>query len=224
MIIVTGPFRSGTSLLTRVLFHAGISVGDRRCFFRASPKNPAGYFQRKDVSELNTSIIQDSGGSLSSLPDLSDTLIKPKLLTAFPNINKKSFSIFLNQQHAALKDPRFCGTLPTWVKSGLLDVSTMKVLVMKRTLNDVIQSGLQHYSVKEYYQNFEAGLKTASQYENLIFNYIENNSISHRVINFDNLVSVDSQLVRQMAEYLELDSDTFQRALVDQLQYGRSTK
>ncbi len=54
-VVITGMHRSGTSLLASFLARAGVDLGDD--FFPADPRNPRGYFEDRELLELETAML-----------------------------------------------------------------------------------------------------------------------------------------------------------------------
>ncbi len=110
-IIVTGMHRSGTSLLTSILYKAGISPGEDAQFFSPRPDNPKGYYERKDVWEINEKILKAAQSKWYDILHFDPEKIE------IPKETKKEIEKVVNKLNPspwAIKDPRFSVTLSIW--------------------------------------------------------------------------------------------------------------
>lgn len=57
MIVVTGMHRSGTSLVAMTLEALGVSFGNHEEFYGSDRWNERGYFERRDVIDLNSRLL-----------------------------------------------------------------------------------------------------------------------------------------------------------------------
>lgn len=136
-IWVIGMHRSGTSLATGVLRLLGADVGPRDDLLPAdTADNPTGYWERRDVIDLNNELLARLGGSSVAPPhlpagwesraDLEDLRVEARRI--------------LGELHpaavSAVKDPRLSLTLPFW--RPLVDESA--VIVCVRSPRDVAAS------------------------------------------------------------------------------------
>ena len=64
-LFVMGMHRSGTSLTARLLNLMGVYFGPEDALMEADRFNPKGYWERKDVYQLNKTILQHAGYPLS---------------------------------------------------------------------------------------------------------------------------------------------------------------
>ena len=67
-VLVTGMHRSGTSAVANVLRSAGVFGWDDEDAMAASPENPDGYGERRDVMELNEQLLGVLGWGWDSPP------------------------------------------------------------------------------------------------------------------------------------------------------------
>jgi len=114
-IIVTGMSRSGTSLTTSIIAALGADWrGTGPAYIRLmQKKNPKGYFERKDLVDLNYRLLRNLGVKwnkpLSKPGKLSEVYRTDFLRVARPIIND------MNKHNPwVLKDCRFSLTLPYW--------------------------------------------------------------------------------------------------------------
>jgi hypothetical protein len=116
-VCVTGMHRSGTSFTAYALQLLGVSLGAADQLMAPGPDNPAGYWENRDVKELNDDVLARLGGSWDQPPVLhrgweQDTNLDPLRARA---------SELLDEAFAAApahvigwKDPRISLLLPFW--------------------------------------------------------------------------------------------------------------
>ncbi|HEU5111859.1 MAG TPA: hypothetical protein VFU96_01000 [Acidimicrobiia bacterium] len=117
---MTGMHRSGTSLVAMTLNALGLDFGDDDEFYAADEWNQKGYFERRDVVDLNSRLItgftRTQGVTSSSLGKIRYlTQPSPEVIATRGNALKGEI------EHTALeigdlhvKDPRFVLTVDSW--------------------------------------------------------------------------------------------------------------
>ena len=114
-IIVLGPHRSGTSLVTRLINLMGAYVGDESDSLGAAEDNPKGFWERRDVVDTNNAILAHFGCAWNDLAGWQfdhRTAELPEELTAQI---ASAVSRLDARQPWVVKDPRLCLTLPYWL-------------------------------------------------------------------------------------------------------------
>ena len=145
MIVILSMHRSGSSLLTGLLAQNGIFAGEESDFIPAVDHNPTGFWELKEVNDLNEQLIARDGFShLIPNPQetfTSDAESEEEIRRIGESLKAKGVRI--------LKDPRFCLTLAAW--ENALPISQAVILVrhplavansMKSRHNMPIQAGL----------------------------------------------------------------------------------
>ena len=67
-IVVLGPHRSGTSLVTRLINLMGAYFGDESDAIDTAEDNPKGFWERKDVVAVNDEVLALAGGAAIAPP------------------------------------------------------------------------------------------------------------------------------------------------------------
>jgi len=122
MTVVTGMHRSGTSLIANLLSEYGLDFGDPETFLPADEWNPQGYFEQRDVLDLNSRIVTGfprTGGRLAMFFGQLRYMAMPGRRTLERRAERFQRTLgALGRKYAkkALKDPRFCLTLGSWKK------------------------------------------------------------------------------------------------------------
>lgn len=153
MLVVTGPPRSGTSLVCNLLQQIGCDFGDEELLLAGNQWNELGYFENTEVVSLNQRLIIGSWldaepwtvsvwpeGRFERFRRLMVLLIGRATMTS-QNILRRSKKMAAEMealQHkyagCTVKDPRFCFTLPAWGRS------VDRVLFCVRNPREVAQS------------------------------------------------------------------------------------
>lgn len=113
-LIVLGMHRSGTSVLARLLNLMGAYFGPEGLSTGANQENPKGFWERKDVRQLNDSVLQAAGCDWNRVLSLNIAAL-PKV--AVDDFNKRAAQLVLEldgHRPWFLKEPRFCLLLPLW--------------------------------------------------------------------------------------------------------------
>lgn len=141
IIAVTGMHRSGTSLATRIMQLAGLSLGRDDGLAPAGRDNPAGYWENRYVTELNDEILAALGGSWDQPPVLDDGWQLEPVLDPFRDRLRELIERYFAPAQAdghlvGCKDPRLSILMPLW--RTVVDIPTSVVLV--RRPNEVAAS------------------------------------------------------------------------------------
>lgn len=127
MIIVAGMHRSGTSLTAQILQSLGADFGPDSEMWEADQWNANGYLERRDVIDVNsqaiTGINRTDSRSVAAASQLSYLRMpKPEKIAERVAKNPAALaSVSATTAGLAVKDPRFCLTLPQWLAAGAVD-------------------------------------------------------------------------------------------------------
>ncbi len=117
-IIVLGPHRSGTSLLTRLINMTGAYFGVGAASIGFNHDNPKGFWERRDVVEINDEILTAAGCSWEQLYNWRmDAKPSKKTVKNLEEIGGKMKHVLLEldaNRPWVVKDPRMCLTYPYW--------------------------------------------------------------------------------------------------------------
>lgn len=199
-LLIFGPFRSGTSLLARIMACLGYASGPLEDLFAPSPWNPAGYMQRPDVTLFNTRVIEHAGGSIAVPPS------PEHIVRSVPSEMRRSIDLDWTQpsSRVLIKDPRFCATALYWIKSGLLDGFEIELLHISRDIENTARSCLSHYDVKRYVHGTLSQARTTIK---LYDNYAEwlLRNVRHRSlhVHYEDFLLEPAATVRRLASFAE---------------------
>lgn len=131
MILVTGMHRSGTSLVAMTMETLGVSFGDHAAFYAADRWNAKGYFERRDVMDINSRMITGFSRTESSMAALVGQiryLLEPpieKVAARGASFAPEMRAIRDEPDVEAMKDPRFCLTWSAWQEYMDIDASVV---------------------------------------------------------------------------------------------------
>jgi hypothetical protein len=111
--------RSGTSFTARALQLLGASLGSSEGLMAPGPDNPAGYWENRDIKELNDEVLARLGGSWDLPPVLEpgwehDQGFDPLRVRASAILQDAFGSLPSESDVIAWKDPRLSLLLPFW--------------------------------------------------------------------------------------------------------------
>lgn len=113
-LIVLGMHRSGTSVLTHLLAAMGGSLGSEDGLLEADEANPRGYWERRDVVELNDRILRAAGAEWWRPAGLDLSKIEPGERRRLTEQARALIETLEPRRPWVIKDPRLCLTLPFW--------------------------------------------------------------------------------------------------------------
>ncbi|MBI1784723.1 sulfotransferase [Candidatus Sumerlaeota bacterium] len=158
-IIVLGPYRSGTSVVSQVLTALGVDFGEAEKMFGGDARNPGGYFERADINEANTRFIQSAGYTLGD-PGDPDELIgrgDAEILRAL------DLSWLARSRMWGIKDPRLCATLAGWIEFRLIDPNSIRIINVTREIDPIVQSVCKFEEVFDYCGRSRAGAREMTE-------------------------------------------------------------
>lgn len=117
-IIVLGPHRSGTSLLTRLVNMMGAYFGVGAASIGFNQENPKGFWERRDVIDVNEAILEGKGCTWDQLAGWKfEDLPTKKTFKELDEIDHKIKNVLLEldaNRPWVTKDTRLCITFPYW--------------------------------------------------------------------------------------------------------------
>ena len=152
-VLVIGMHRSGTSALARGLQMLGVYLGNN--FLDTRPDNPTGYWEDKNIYELNERLLAALGLKWEEVALIDDTRWhRPEVEVLLAEAVEYLRSQFVSHPLWGFKDPRTIRLLPFW-QSVLrrLEVSE-SYLVVIRNPRSVAQSLLKRHGMDEITAHF----------------------------------------------------------------------
>ncbi|MDD2816285.1 MAG: glycosyltransferase [Thiotrichaceae bacterium] len=114
-IMVLGMHRSGTSAVARLLNMMGMYFAPERMELPATKANPKGYWERRDVVNLNEEIFAAMGISWDKISDYDSSQITPEISTQFSSRAQEIVLGLDAHRPWMMKDPRLNLLLPLWL-------------------------------------------------------------------------------------------------------------
>lgn len=113
-ILVLGMHRSGTSAVSRIINMMGAYFGPEGSALDANEFNPKGYWERKDVMEMNDALLRSANSIWCRVADFSIDKVTEDAKKEFsPKFNRLLLDMDAHRPWV-IKDPRLSLLLPLW--------------------------------------------------------------------------------------------------------------
>lgn len=201
--VVTGPFRSGTSLVARLIATLGADPGPTGELFEPSEWNPAGYLQRPDITAFNKRLIAKAGGH-DGEPPAAERIEASASAVDFTSLE----SGWMRQPgDVVVKDPRFSFTLKAWLRHGAFLGKDVRLVITSRETDDMVRSALSHYDVRHYCGNSVEGARTTlAAYAEAAERTAEATGLPCLRLSYALLDREPKEAVRTLAEFMEIST------------------
>ena len=191
-LLICGMHRSGTSLTGKFFEQLGYDFGSQEKLVKANSFNQDGYWERRDVVELNNKILSVYGSSwdfpIRGNPEIIRT-IASKNMYQFADSARKIVSEL--QTPFAIKDPRMSLLLPFWKEI----IPNAQIIIVVRNPLEVANSLSQR---QKHSINF--GLHLWRSYYQCILSYTD---ASERFFLFnDRLLNAEEKLIEKLSNLL----------------------
>jgi hypothetical protein len=125
-VCIAGMHRSGTSMVAKLLYEAGLYLGPEEDLHPPGPANPEGFWENRRFVRLNQQILIQLGAGWDYPPPLPVDWTVDRL-TPLRAEAETLLEHFTDREPWGWKDPRNCLTLPFW--QSLLDRPRVVVVV-----------------------------------------------------------------------------------------------
>lgn len=207
-LVILGMHRSGTSMITRLLYKIGLDLGTQDDIATASETtvsdNPEGYWEHDQFRDLNEDLLVHAGGSWKNPPDWSGDWTADPTLQPFYD---RAAAVVEGFQSPiwGWKDPRTCLTLPFWQKV----LPDLKLLVCVR---HPVEVALSFERRVEWSLTFDQAMNLWQQYHQAMLPSLADNPslvTHHRTYFYD----AEAEL-RRVAAFagLSMDDDQIKQA------------
>jgi len=112
--VVLGMHRSGTSMMTRLLNLSGAYFGKDKESTGANLENPKGFWERRDVRNLNDYILHSLGCDWDRVSKFDINAVPKELKERFNDEGRSILARLDVSPSFVLKEPRFCLLYPLW--------------------------------------------------------------------------------------------------------------
>ena len=199
-IIVLGPFRSGTSLVSRILSKLGVGFGPREGMLKADRFNPDGYFQHKNVRIANNRLIKSAGTSVA-------WPAHPQLMSSEGDLavlKRAKLDWTFDLKHWGVKDPRFCATLLSWISADRLDPLGLSIVRVER---DIEAAALDLLGMPELARQLPArtarsAIATIGRYAEFAEWHTSNLQVPGHVLRYEALLANPAQCVADLSDFV----------------------
>jgi chromosome segregation ATPase len=134
-VCIAGMHRSGTSMVTQLLYRCGLYLGQERHLMNARADNPHGFWEHLEFVTINDDVLNHLGASWDCPPGESQNWSPAN----FNHCRQKAAIVlqqFVDQEIWGWKDPRNSLTLPFWQEL----VPDLKVVICLRNPLEVAMS------------------------------------------------------------------------------------
>jgi hypothetical protein len=198
-VIITGMHRSGTSLAGNILSYAGYYMGEESDMMKSNQYNLTGYFENQRVVDLNDKILEHFEGSWI---DPFSFLKNYRTSEVFAQEIQTLITEFSRHNHFALKDPRFCLTLPEWI--DFLDHP--KMLVCVRHPDEVAQSILSRDHIP-----LQVSLSVREIYYSTLYEVLQNQEYFQ--LDYNLLLKDPEPVLKNLFTFLDLPEERIPGAI-----------
>lgn len=207
IVIVLGMHRTGSSLVSSILHHAGINMGDT-CQWK-SYDNPAGFYEDKEFLSFNIRLLQKLNSNWYTIPRMNDVI---NLMYDNKIINKVD-TLIKKRQHKikwGFKDPRTVLTLPIYMhylcnkhknKTKLIFVYRNPVAVAKSLM---IRNNF----------NLDFGLMLCNAYVKNMTMYMHDYEIDKLHVSYEELIN-KPESIKQITDFVDTKLTDKIKALVN---------
>lgn len=204
VIVVMGPFRSGTSLASRILSMLGVDFGPPETMLKADRHNPDGYFQHRSIRIANNRLLRSAGASVA-LPADPDAIARDGNPV---HLRRAKLDWHCGSSLWGMKDPRFCATLFSWLEQGLLADSDLCMVFLNRnieaTADDILHMPELSRQLAE--RTLESARATVARYKLLAAWHKEHVNSAQVTLDYDRLVESPEERISEFSESLGIGS------------------
>jgi len=113
-LIILGMHRSGTSVLARLLNMMGAYFGPEGISTGANQENPKGFWERRDVRQLNDYVLNSVGCDWNKISDFNIKDVPEEVINKFKIEGAKIILEMDSHRPWMLKEPRLCLLFDLW--------------------------------------------------------------------------------------------------------------
>ena len=196
-IVVIGMHRSGTSLVSGLLYRLGVNMGT--AFRKPDRHNATGYYEDIDFRDLNKMIINRAGGRWFNPPNPED------VSAAVKHYSDKVDALIESKDGLwGFKDPRTVFTIHALEHH--LPEDTRFIRVSRNTL-ETVASLSRRASLKEYKRTDAHWYLIVRRYSDAIQGYLQRTAQPVFSIEYERLLYRDTarDIVQRLAHFCDLD-------------------
>ncbi len=198
VVFVLGMHRSGTSLVTGLLRHAGLELGSN--LLMHAKDNPKGHFEDRKFININNDILKSCGGSWRAPPKL-------QRIKFDVNTSKRVVDFLRGWKvgKVGLKDPRTCLTFHLWVVAirYLQEDTKIKAVIVQRPHEQIAHS-LQ----KRNGFTIQQGLKLTWLYNKALIANLSKTGVSFIITNYEDYFKDAKAALQPVVDFCGLQMPT----------------
>lgn len=182
-IVILGMHKSGTSMIANILQFAGVNLGDD--LREAAFENLFGYFENKEILDLNIRMLKKLGGSWNAPPELKEGWEDDSKLEEFYSEAESLIKdLFKNSEIVAFKDPRTTILTEFWHK--VLSSLQVKIdyLFIFRNPVEVAKSLERRNEIK-----LPKGIELWRKYNQHAISFFEKNQVKPVISRYEDLLN-----------------------------------
>lgn len=197
-ILILGVGRDGTSLLTNLVSQLGFFVGHNEDLIPANEINPYGFWEVRQVIDLNTKIMREN-----NVPEYTFIgRIKSVSSELYQEIDSFYKDYYSPYDKVVIKDPRFAITLPVWslVIQRYHDIKIIHTTrEVKSHINSLIKTSANSI-IRTYIRERRAKItKYLSHYPSITLEY-DKLIQSKDLISLSNFLDIDYGQIKEIAK------------------------
>lgn len=199
-VVVLGPFRSGTSLVSRILSQLGVDFGPRERMLKADRFNPDGYFQHKNVRIANNRLIRSAGASVA-------WPAHPQLLASAGDLavlKRAKLDWMSDLKRWGVKDPRFCASLLSWISADRLDPLGLCIVRVERDIETAALDllGMPELACQLPARTAGSAIATIGRYAEFAAWHTSNLQVRGHVLRYEALLANPEQCVAELSDFV----------------------
>ncbi|MDQ6985835.1 MAG: sulfotransferase domain-containing protein [Candidatus Dojkabacteria bacterium] len=197
-IVVLGMHKSGTSMLANLLQLAGVYLGEEENLKGPAYENLFGFFENKEILDINERLLEILGGSWYKLPLFETGWAESDHLN---DLYKEAKEILnkLSENHALIgfKEPRTTVLMPFW-ENVLKENFDIRNILIYRQPREVARSLMQRNKFTE-----NEAIDIWFKYNQIVLDYLELKSFE--IIRYEDLLEDAVSYSKYLFDKLKID-------------------
>ena len=197
-------------MVARLLNLAGLDLGDPARFLDPQTDNPLGFWENREIMDLNDRILAHQGGSWMKPPLWQSGWESTLAISAFSDEARDILDRAYNGRGASQwgwKDPRTTLTLPFWKRL----LGSLRLVLVIRNPVDVARSLEARHG-----WSLQVGINLWKQYVDIAF--VHGAGLPMCVTIYDDFFEDPARETRRLLEFCELSIDIDESQLLDTIQ------
>ena len=195
-VFVLGMHRSGTSVLASALCACGGSIGEYP-LETVEEVNRDGFWEDSRVVSINEALLQEGQAQWYHCNQSAISIASEKTEESICELLLNGYG---DHKVVVLKDPRFCITLPLWLKVIKRFRVEIRLCIIERNTQSIVQS---LYARDGFPHSF--GEKLSKSYKSMLSKTLsESSQIKSCTVSYSELISTPAEVVQSLIHSLRL--------------------